>query len=163
MTAAVTRHDANFDAHTSGHILRPKRDANPANIKTKVANMRMPTGYYKVVFRPAQGGEPAHAIAFLLPHTYQNLNLLVDYYENYPTADAFWSFVSTIELVEQTAGITFPGIPNSMKSVWGDDFFFERDTSRNIRASSCGQGTPQGVLEDSTEAERLVACTDLLN
>ena len=32
--------------------------------------------------------------------------------------------MSTIELVEQTAGITFPGIPDSMKSTWGDDFFF---------------------------------------
>ena len=70
---------------------------------------------------------------------------------------------TTIELVEQTAGISFPGLPASMKSVWGDDFFFARDTGRNIRGSSCGRGTPQGVLENSTQAERLAACTDLLN
>ncbi len=163
MTTAVTQHDANFDAHASGHILRPKRDAKPDNVKTKVANMRMPTGYYKVIFRPAQGGEPAHAIAFLRPNSYENLNLLVDFFENYPTADAFWSFVSTIELVEEAAGISFPGIPSNIKSIWGADFFFARDSSRNIRGSSCGRGTPQGVLEDSTKAGRLAACTDLLN
>ena len=45
----------------------------------------------------------------------------------------------------------------------GDDFFFARDSSRNILAGSCGRGTPQGVLANSTDAERLAACTDMLN
>ena len=161
MTRAVTRHNANFAAHATGHILRPKRDANPANVKAKVASMRMPTGYYKVIFRPARDTEPAHAIAFLLPHSYENLNMIVDFYENYDAEDAFWSFVSTIDVVEQTAGISFPGIPDSMKSGWGDDLF--ADSGRNIRANSCGRGTAQGVLPNSTKAERLAACTDLLN
>ena len=77
-------------------------------------------------------------------------------------AQAFWLFVSRIDLIEETSRITFPGIPDSMKSVWGDDFFFDRDEGRNIRSSSCGAGTPQGILQNSTEEQRIDACKDLL-
>ena len=123
----------------------------------------MPTGYFKVIYRPAAGGEPAHAIGFLLPHTFENLNMVADFFSNVTTVRAFWVFVARIDLIEETSGITFPGIPTAMKSIWGDDWFSARNVSRNIRSSTCGRGAPQGVVENSTEAERLAACTDLLN
>ena len=58
--------------------------------------------------------------------------------------------------------MAFSGIPASMKNIWGDDFFFEHDEGRNIRSSSCGVGTPQGILENSTKQERIDACVDKL-
>lgn len=163
MADVVEQNKKNFDATASGDLLRPLRTSNPAKLKTEARNLRMANGYFKVVFRPATGTEPAHAIAFMIPHTFENLNLVADNFSNLTRAQAFWVFVSRIDLIEQTSGISFPGIPNSMKSVWGDDFFFARDTSRNIRDDSCGTGTPQGILDNSTAAERLDACTDLLN
>jgi len=160
---AVVQHHAYFDATGSGEILHPKRDAHPGNVKARVRDMRMPTGYFKVIYRPARGTEPAHAIGFLLPHTFENLNQVADSYSNLSKQESFWVFVSRIDLIEETSGIRFPGIPQEMKSVWGDDWFFAHDTTRNVRSAACGRGTPQGVLVDSTRAERLAACTDLLH
>ena len=117
MSSAVAQHHANHVAHDgSGHILEPGRDANPAKVKAKVEDMRMPTGYFKVIYRPAVGGEQAHAIGFLLPHTYENLNMLSDFYSNLVTAQAFWVFVSQIEVIEEVAGMKFPGISNDLKA-----------------------------------------------
>ncbi len=119
----------------------------------------MPTGYYKVIYRPADGTEPAHAIGFLLPHTFENLN-------NLPGVDpeeAFWAFVARIDLIEATSATTFPGIPEHMKSAWGDSFFESRRTGRNIRPNSCGAGTPLGVMSNTTKAQRLAICTEHLN
>ena len=46
----------------------------------------------------------------------------------------------------------------------GDDWFFDHDSSReDLRAATYGRGTPQGVLPDSTKAQRKAACVDLLN
>ena len=163
MLPTVQQHETNFDATSSGEILRPKRTANPDSVRDRVKDMRMPTGYFKVIYRPAVGTEPAHAIGFLLPHTFENLNKVADFFPNVTTARAFWVFVSRIDLIEETSGITFPGIPTAMKSIWRDDWFSARNVSRNIRSSSCGRGTPQGVLVNSTEANRLAACKDLLN
>jgi len=164
MAPTVTQHTANFDATNTGDRLRPARRGNPANVRTEAQNIRMATGYFKVVFRPATGSEPAHAIAFMLPHTFENLSLVADNFSNITRAEAFWVFVSRIDLIEETSGIFFPGIPNAMKSLWGDDFFFARDASRNIRDSSCGSGgSPQGILPNSTDAQRIAACTDFLN
>lgn len=164
MAQAVTQHTANFDATTGGDMLRPMRRGNPANVKSEAQNLRMPSGYFKVIFRPSTGSEPAHAIAFMLPHAFENLNLVADNFSNLATTEAFWVFVSRIDLIEETSGISFPGIPDDLKSIWGDDFFFARDASRNIRDTSCGSGgTPQGILANSTEDERILACTDLLD
>ena len=164
MAQVVTQHTENFDSTSGGDMLRPMRRGNPANVKNEAQNLRMPIGYFKVIFRPATGGEPAHAIAFMLPHTFENLNLVADNFSNLTTAEAFWVFVSRIDLIEETSGISFPGIPDNMKSIWGDDFFFTRDESRNIRDTSCGSGgTPQGILTNSTDDERVAACTDLLD
>ena len=163
MLPTVQQHQANFTSSASGDILRPKRTADPTRVKDKVKDMRMPTGYFKVIYRPAVGSEPAHAIGFLLPHTFENLNKVADFFPNVTTARAFWVFVSRIDLIEETSGITFPGIPTAMKSIWGDDWFSARNISRNIRSSTCGRGTPQGVVVNSTKAARFTACTDLLN
>ncbi len=89
--------------------------------------------------------------------------MVAESYSNLESNKSFRVFVSRIDLIEETSGVRFPGIPASMKSLWGNDWFFARDTSRNIRASSCERGTPQGVLEDSTKEERLAACIDNLN
>lgn len=118
----------------------------------------MPTGYYKVIYRPETGEEPAHAIGFLFPHSYENLNDI----PNVPADVAFWAFVSRIDVIEAASGTSFPGIPEAMKSQWGDAFFLSKRTGRDIRSPSCGRGSPQGVFPDSTRDERLAACIDHL-
>lgn len=154
----------NLESNPDGHILQPDRRPRPSGVKPKVRDMQMPTGYFKVIFRPATGSESAQAIAFMLPHTFENLNMLVDFYEGLKTEHAFWVFVSRIDLIEETSGITFPGIPEHMKSIWGNDFFFERDEIKDVRDDPvCGVGTPQGILVNSTRDERRAACTDLLD
>lgn len=155
----MKQHKMNFESHPSGDILRPKRTARPELPEENVKNLRVPTGYYKVIYRPAVGAEPAHAIGFLLPHTFENLNNI----PNVNSKEAFWAFISRIDLIEQTSATTFPGIPEAMKSVWGDSFFQSRKTGREIRSVSCGVGTPQGVEENTTKAQRIAACTDHLN
>jgi hypothetical protein len=159
----VEQHHANFQSHAPGDLLRPNRDANPDKVKSKVRGMSVPTGYFKVIYRPPVGAEPGHAIGFLLPHTFENLNLIEEMNLQIPQEQAFWAFVSRIDLIEDISGISFPGIPDSLKSVWGDSFFTSRRTGRDIRSGSCGRGTPQGVINDVSKSERLDACTDLLN
>jgi len=164
MKTVVAQHHANYEATSAGDLLRPKRDANPGKIKDRVKDMRMPTGYFKVIYRPAKDGEPAHAIGFLLPHSFENLNLAANAYSNLTSKEAFWLFVSRIDLIEETSGVHFPGIPQAMKSQWGDNWFFRHDKARSdLRAASCGLGTPQGVIVNSTKAQRLQACTDQLH
>ena len=163
MQSVVERHRSNFDNNSKGQILRPDREGSPDRVKSKVQDMRMPTGYFKVIYRPAMGGEPAHAIGFLLPHTFENLNMVADFYDDLSTVKAFWAFSSQIGLIEETSGMRFPGIPENLKSVWRDEWFADRAASRNIRSSDCGRGTPKGVVEGSTLDERLKACTDALN
>ena len=162
MQTVVEQHHTNFESTTKAEILRPKRNAKPNKVKNKVKDMRMPTGYFKVIYRPAMNNEPAHAIGFMLPHSFQNLNMLSDSFSNLTTERAFWAFVSRIDLIEETIGIRFPGIPQELKSVWGDDWFFSHNRSRDIRSNSCGRGNPQGILANSTKTERLGACIDKL-
>jgi len=162
MHAAVEQHHVNFDSTSPGDRLHPKRYAKPDKVRAKVKDMRMPTGYFKVIYRPALGGEPAHAIGFMLPHSFENLNQIADSYSNLSKEESFWVFVSRIDLIEETSGVRFPSIPENMKSMWGDDWFFAHDTRGSLRSPGCGRGTPQGMLADSTKAERLAACIDLL-
>lgn len=160
---AVEQTLLNNTDHPDGHILRSKRTTvRPDDLDADARNVRVPTGYFKVIFLPSSGNEPAHAIGFLLPHTFENLNMLEDLVPGMQPEKAFWSFVSRIDVIERAAGMTFPGIPDAMKSEWGDQFFFDRDDARDIRGASCGVGDPQGVLIDSTVEERRAACRDLL-
>lgn len=165
LTAAVTQHRENHQNHNgSGNLLDPLRNANPNSVRTKVANMRMPTGYFKVIYRPARGNEPAHSAAFLIPHTFEDLNSIHTHYEGYEDGQDFWAFLSTIDLVEETAGIQFPGIPDDMKSVWRDDYFWQQFTPVNIPWGPCPNGrTATAIIEGSTRDQRIAACTDLLD
>ena len=158
MLEAATRHAANFVAHPREHRLRPDRIATPESVLTKVREMKMPTGYYKVIYRPEMGEEPAHAIGFLLPHTYENLNNI----PNVLSEEAFWAFVSRIDVIEAASGTRFPGISEAMKRQWGDAFFLSKRTGRDTRSRTCGKGFPQGVMPNSTKNERLTACVDHL-
>lgn len=162
MREVVEQHHENFESTAADDILRPGRDADPDRVDAKVRNMRMPTGYFKVIYRPAMDGEPEHAIGFLLPHSFENLNMLADSYEDLDTDEAYWAFVARIDLIEETSGMTFPGIPDDIKDDWGDDWFFEHAGGQDIRPSGCGRGAPQGVIENSTDDERLAACIDHL-
>ena len=163
MTEAVTRHSTNFNSSNSGDILKPKRKSKPDRVQNKVSDMRIPTGYFKVIYRPAIETEPEHVIGFLLPHSYENLNMLSDEYPTPPTQEAFWAFTSRIDVIEEASGVKFKGIPQSMKSTWRDDWFFSHNDSRHLRSSSCGTGSPQGILASSTIQERLDACKDQLD
>ncbi|MBA4143460.1 MAG: DNA/RNA non-specific endonuclease [Nitrosospira sp.] len=163
MGDVAEQHHAHFKNTDAGHILRPKRNANPKKLQKRASNMKIPTGYFAVIYRPETGEEPAHAIAFLLPHTFENLSLLEKRIEGMAKGRSFWAFVSRIALVEQTSGVQFPGIPPEMKRGWGDEWFLKRAGSREIRAKDCGQGKPQGVRENSTRQERLTACVPVLH
>lgn len=158
MPAVVAQHRENFMDTNPRDILRPLRSADPDRLSTRITDMRMPTGYFKVIYRPPVGGEPERAIGFLLPHSFENLRMLADAYPVLPQSEAFWAFVARIDLIESVSGMRFPGIPDALKAQWGDPWFLERRTGRNIRSASCGRGNPQGVLENSTRGERSAAC-----
>ena len=119
MQGIVEQHHTNFTSTNSGDMLHPLLDAKPGEIDDKVKDIRMPTGYFKVIYRPPSNGEPAHAIAFMMPHSFENLNNAAESYIGYTKKMAFWLFVSRIDLIEETSRIRFPGIPENMKSVWG--------------------------------------------
>ena len=160
MLAIVIQHHANYEATHTGDPLRPKRDAKPDNIKQKVKNLRMPTGYFKVIYKPAMGSEPAHAIGFLIPHTFENLNLLSQQ-EGVKEGEVYWPFVSRIDLIEEVSGVRFPGIAKTLKSIWRDPWFYAHKGSRSdLRGGDCGRGTPAGILWNSTREQRIEACTD---
>ncbi len=44
MLEVVEQHSTNHASHSKGHILKPKRNANPSKVKAKVKGVRMPTG-----------------------------------------------------------------------------------------------------------------------
>lgn len=156
--SVVEQHAANWNRYSSGDRLRPKRRANPDGMRERARTLPVPTGYYKVVYRPARDGRPARAIGFLIPHTFEN----VDDVPGLPDGSGFWAFVSRIDLIEEVAGFRFRGIAEATKARWGDRFFLSRAGSRNIREARCGAGTPRGVAEGTTRDERLRMCTDKL-
>ena len=158
LESIATRMRENVDTHPSGHILRPRRAPNPERLDDTGRDVAVPTGYYKVIYRPAIEDEPAQAIGFLLPHSFERLRWLADHYEGLERADAFWAFVSRIDLIEEMSGVRFPGISDEEKAQWRNPWFFERRGSRTIRSSDCGVGTPAGVLENTSSEDRLAAC-----
>jgi hypothetical protein len=157
----VHRHQASFAATQPGNILRPMRDANPERIRDRVRAMQVPTGYFKVAYRREMRGERSHAIGFLLPHSFENLNLLTEGYPGMATDEAFWAFTSRIDVIERAGGITFPWLSEELKVEWGSEWFFSRRDSRNISAG-CIEGEPQGALKNSTREERVAACVEPL-
>lgn len=158
----VRRADANYETTMSGDILRPSRNPNPEQMKDQVRNTRIPTGYYTVIYIPATEHEGPRTIGFLIPHSFESLNMLADHYEGLSRSKAFWAFAARIDLIEEAGGVQFPGIPDELKQ-WGSDWFFSHQTSRQIRSNTCGMGTPQGIVENSTQEERFEACKLLMN
>lgn len=160
-SSVVSTHHENYEIHESGELLRPKRNANPDKIRNVTKDVHMPTGYFKVLYRPADGDNEAQAIGFLIPHTFENLNLLTEFYDGLSVDEVFWAFVSNIKLIEDVSGIHFPGIPESLKDDWGNTWYSaRRGTGRNIRSSDCGEGSATGLVEDSSLQQRLASCTD---
>jgi DNA/RNA endonuclease G (NUC1) len=107
-----------------------------------------PTGFYKVVFRPARGNEPARAIAFLVPHTKQ-------------TAFSFWLFATSVRTVEGSSGLRF-GIDQSLKGPPDETFWManrrKAPSGWDVRGE-CDQKLPvAGWMGDRTRKERVAAC-----
>ena len=163
LLSAVKQNKSNFNSTNKGDLLRPMRNAVPEKVKTHLTDMRMPTGYFKVIYKPAMDNKPAQSIGFLLPHSFENLNLAADSYSNIKKSQAFWLFVSRIDLIEEVSGVRFPWLDHDTKATWGNDWFFEHDKlSKKLRPTSCGKRTPQGIFENSTREKRLKACTDMI-
>lgn len=151
-------HQANFNAYEEGHVLRPRRVADPDKIPDEAAGMPVPTGFFKVIYRPATDDEPAHAIAFLLPHSFEDIDQVTRHYAHLEERQAFWLFVARISLIEELTRLRFPGIDAPLKASWNDRFFLARRGARNTRAARCGDGTPQGILEGADLKTRIAAC-----
>jgi DNA/RNA endonuclease G (NUC1) len=112
----------------------------------RVADIRMPTGYYKVIYREPTESEPAHAIGFLMPHTTESL-------------DSIWHFVARIDVIEEASGLRLHAISEDLKEGWGDPFFLERNRGSWRLRVDCGNDySAANWLEDSTPAERLETC-----
>lgn len=155
--AAQTLFD-NAENHPSSHRLRPLRKPNPQRLSNDASRLIVPTGYFKVVYRPAIDGSEEQAIGFLLPHSYDRLMMLADAYDGLDRRGAFWAFSSTIHLIEEASGVTFKGIPDNLKTTWLAPWFFERRGNREIRSRTCEVGNPAGVLLGLPRSERREAC-----
>ena len=69
------------------------------------ATIVKPTGFHKVVLRPAREAEPDRAIAFLVPHTAKEM----------PMPTHFRQFVARIDLGESASGFAF-FVPDAPKA-----------------------------------------------
>ena len=162
LEVTAAQNEYNYRTYPIGNLLRPKRNSQAKKVKSKVKGLQVPTGYYKVLYRPAIGDTPELAIGFLVPHTYENLNELTEHYKMGPLRknEDFWFFRARIDLIEETAKVQFPSIPKHLKSSYNaGDWWDSKRNGRNIRSTSCGRGTPAGEIKNSTASERLKACT----
>jgi hypothetical protein len=71
-----------------------------------------PTGFFKVLYRPASEHEDEQAVAFLVPHTH-------------PRGLSFWSFIAPVAGVEQASGIEF-GFDDRLKRGGRQRFWLDR-------------------------------------
>jgi hypothetical protein len=109
-------------------------------------DVNVPTGYFKVIYRPPTDNDPAHAIGFLLPHTNEKI-------------DSFWHFISRIDVIEKASGVRFNGIPEDMKDDWSSDFFFGKKVGGwKLRKNRQNNYTAGGWIEDSTFEQRMERC-----
>lgn len=107
-----------------------------------------PTGFYKVIFRPARNGEPARAIAFLVPHPRE------------PMTAHFRQFVARVDVVERASGFTF-SVPDELKGAGGQQWWLDRKLPNNwkLRANTCpGDSERQGWQPDLSKEDRRAAC-----
>lgn len=111
-------------------------------------DIALPTGFFTVVYTPATHDRPAHAIAFLVPHTKQ-------------TGLSFWHFVSTISLVEETTDLRF-GFSDALKG-W-PDFSYWRGGDReapakwDVRAGCQARLPVAGWMDNISRKQRLKIC-----
>jgi DNA/RNA endonuclease G (NUC1) len=108
-----------------------------------------PTGFYKIIYKPAGGGEPAKAIGFLVPHTKQKKL-------------SFWRFVSSIDLIEDSSGLTFP-LAGVSKSGWPELAYWQAEEreapSKWSPGSECAEkGEAAGWQEQLSVEDRIAAC-----
>jgi DNA/RNA endonuclease G (NUC1) len=107
----------------------------------------VPTGFFKIIYKPARGNEPARAIGFLLPHTVE-------------TGFEYGDFMTRIDLIERVSGLKFP-IPESTKDGTGTGYWTSREVPGNwsVRAPSCRPYTPKGWDKTIKGADaRIAAC-----
>jgi hypothetical protein len=78
-----------------------------------------PTGFYKVILRPGRGGEPARAVAFLVPHTRSEMK--VANYRN---------FIARVDVVEDATGFRF-AVPDSLRGAGGQQWWLDRLAPKN--------------------------------
>src|ERR1044072_7033336 len=126
-----------------GELLK-KTNGKPLSI-----DVVRPTGFYKVVFRPARNNEPARAIAFLAPHTKEK-------------GLEFWTFVVPVKVVEQASGLKF-GFGDEFK---GDpDLAFWQAPAREVpsgwspRSDCKARERVAGWMAEKSLADRVAICT----
>jgi hypothetical protein len=108
-----------------------------------------PTGFFKVIYRPAADGEDEQAVAFLVPHTHQS-------------GLSFWSFISTVELVEAASGLEF-GFDDRLKRGGRQLFWLDRRmpggwSVRAPEAACAGGYRADGWFPELSRAERRALC-----
>lgn len=111
-----------------------------------VLDIDEPTGFFKVLYRPAIAGEPAHAVGFLVPHTTQK-------------GFGFWSFISRIDLIEEASGLTFQ-IPESLKDGSGQSWWLDKRMPGDWSVrGECSAFTPEGWFPQLSRDDRVALCT----
>lgn len=88
-----------------------------------------PTGFYKLIYRPAGNGELARTIVFLVPHTKQ-------------TGLSFWDFATTVDLVEASSGLTF-AIESRLKSASPDLGYWKAESRQAPNKWNPGSDCPK--------------------
>lgn len=128
-------------------IYKSKRTLRTDQGRRNHPKIRMPTGYFKVIYKPAVEDEPAHAIGFLLPHTQERYN-------------DFWPFITRIDLIEEKSRVSFGGIPKAMKKGKGQLYWLEDRVSGswNLRRGCDNKFNPKQWLKNKILEERLAVC-----
>lgn len=130
-------------------IVKPNQKLKPsaAGLPGQVVK---PTGFYKVILRPARDGEPARAVGFLVPHTRTPMNA------NYR------NFIARVDVVEAASGFAF-SVPAALKGAGGQEWWLERLVPKSwvLRAKTCpADGPREGWEPDLSREDRLSACAE---
>ncbi len=130
----VGKHYDNFRRYAQGDILRPALEAIPSKINPNHKNLIVPTGFFKIVYFPGENGNSPHTIAFLIPHSFENLDFISDKFSYLKDKQDFWKFMARADLVEQISGVSFSGIPKEQRASWGDPWYLNtRGSARPLR------------------------------
>jgi DNA/RNA endonuclease G (NUC1) len=86
-------------------IVKPSSFVSKAGVPVK-PKVPQPTGFFKVIIRPATASSEAQAIGYLFPHTEQK-------------GYKFPSFRARIDLIERVSDLRF-AVPENLKGAWND-------------------------------------------